>query len=270
MGFFMSVAKSAFALKENVKAMLDQYPLEQIGFLTLTFEDNIDDIKEANRRLDSLMTNYLREKLLSYILIRERQHRGAWHFHLLAVLPFDIKSKGRFEKKGRGHSFKTTNLQLLQLWKEMRDKMPLYGFGRHELLPIRKDSGSLAGYLSKYIGKHMAARKESDKGVRLISYAQGFKRAVSIRFSWHSSFYSKLRKKVQSLALNHGCHSSDEACRELGHTWGFRLFNLAGHMVRLYDAMRFNQEQSALIPWVSRVAFIDGQICNVASGEIHF
>lgn len=268
----MSVAKSSFALKENVKSLLDQYPLEQIGFMTLTFEDNIDDIKEANRRLDSLMTNYLREKLLSYILIRERQHRGAWHFHLLAVLPFDIKSKGRFQKKafGNAHSFKTSNLELLHLWQELREVMPRYGFGRHELLPIRKDSGSLSGYLSKYIGKHMAARKESDKGVRLISYAQGFKRAVATHFSWHSSFYSKLRGKVAFLARNCGCHSPAQACEELGHNWGFRLFNQAGHMVRLFDAMLFNQAQAALVPWASPVCFIDGQICNVASGEIHF
>lgn len=268
----MSVAKSSFALKENVKALLDQYPLEQIGFLTLTFEDNVDDIKEANRRLDSLMSNYLREKLLSYILIRERQHRGAWHFHLLAVLPFDIKSKGRFQKKsfGKGHSFKTSNIQLLQLWKELRDAMPRYGFGRHELLPIRKDSGSLSGYLSKYIGKHMAARKESDKGVRLISYAQGFKRAVTIRFSWHSSFYTRLRQKVQVLALNERCYSPEDALRDLGHTWGFRLFNVAAHIVRMMDITRFNLDQAHYVPWAPRVSFIDGQICNVASGEIHF
>lgn len=268
----MSVAKSAFALKENVKALLNQYSLEQIGFLTLTFEDNISDIKEANALLNSLMSNFLREKLLSYILIRERQHRGAWHFHLLAVLPFDLKSKGRFQKKafGKGYSFKTSNLELLNLWTDLREAMPRYGFGRHELLPIRKDSGSLSAYLSKYIGKHMASRKESDKGVRLISYAQGFKRAVATSFSWHSTFMTKLRKKVASIALNEGCHSPSQACKELGHTWGFRLFNQAGHMVRLFDAILFNQAQAALVPWASPVCFIDGQICNVASGELHF
>lgn len=268
----MSVAKSAFALKENVKSLLNQYSLEQIGFLTLTFEDNISDIKEANSLLNSLMSNFLREKLLSYILIRERQHRGAWHFHLLAVLPFDLKSKGRFQKKsfGKGYSFKTSNVDLLNLWAELREAMPRYGFGRHELLPIRKDSGSLSAYLSKYIGKHMAARKESDKGVRLISYAQGFKRAVATSFSWHSPFMTRLRVKVATIARNEGCNTPAQALKDLGHTWGFRLFNQAAHIVQILDISFFNRDQAHYVPWAPHVSFIDGQICNVATGETHF
>ena len=183
--------------------MLDRYGLDRIGFLTLTFPLNsdgspVDSIDEANCRLNSLMSHYLSKKLTAYILIRERQRSGAWHFHLLAVLPYDIRSKGRWTKKLKGgHSFKTTNVNLINLWADFRLAMPRYGFGRHELLPIRKDSGSVATYLSKYLGKHFEIRhaykvengSDRDRRIRLISYSRFFVRAVSSRFSWVSRFW---------------------------------------------------------------------------------
>jgi len=251
--------------------MLEQYGLNRVGFLTLTFEDDVDDVREANRRLDSLMTNFLREKLVSYVLIRERQKRGAWHFHLLAVLPFDIKSKGRFTKLPKGgYKFQTTNVNLINLWRELREAMPRYGFGRHELLPVRKDSKSVASYLSKYIGKHMSARKLIDKGVRLVSYSQGFVRAVATQFSWHSPFMSRLRKKVYHLAVVSGCSRHERAAEDLGDGWGFRLFSQAAHLVRMIDISSFNRDQAHHVPWAPHVAFVDGQICRLDSGEIQF
>lgn len=280
----MSVAKASYVLKENVQALLSQYGIERIGFLTLTFQDGVTDIKEANRRLNSLMTGYLGSQLDAYILIRERQKRGAWHFHLLAVLPFDLKDRGRWTRRPSGSfKFTTSNLRLLALWKEFREKMPLYGFGRHELLPIRKDSKALAGYLSKYIGKHMKARQDADKGVRLISYSRaiydsdgsyvsGFLRSVgsSSSFAWHSPFMSRLRKKVSHLARIEGCFSPVDALRELGHTWGFHLFKSAAHIVQMCDIAFFNRDQAHFVPWAPAVSFIDGQICRLDTGEVQF
>lgn len=263
--------------------MIDDYGLNHVGFLTLTFplDSNglpVDSIQEANRRLNSLMSNYLSTKLTAYILIRERQRSGAWHFHLLAVLPFDIRTGGIFTKKmSGGYSFKSTNVKLINLWREFREAMPRYGFGRHELLPVRKDSHSVASYLSKYLGKHFNARMEAksqgidrDKHVRLVSYSRGFVRAVSTCFSWYSRFTTKMRKKVAAIALHHGHTTPEGLLSEFGPRWGFQIFQTAAYLVSLLDAHKFNEACACLIPFSSPVAYVEGQIVQIRTGEVYF
>jgi hypothetical protein len=281
----MSVSKSAFALRENVQAFIEQFGVEKIGFLTLTFADDVPDAKEANRRLNSLMTNFLGKQIPAYILIRERQKRGSWHFHLLAALPFDVQAKGRWSKNkfGSGQKFSTANENLLGLWSSFRENMPKYGFGRHELLPVRKSGRHLASYLSKYIGKHMSSRSEADKGVRLVSisrpvfdkdgnYVSGFLRKVGsvASFGWHSPFMTKLRRKVAMVSSTFSCHSPAECLQELGKRWGYFIFREAGHLVRLCDAVHFNRDQYHHVPFAPHVFFHNGQIISSDTGEIYF
>ena len=52
--------KSAFTLGENVRRFCDLYGLQNCGFLTLTFPDNVTDHKEASRRFDNMNRRYLR------------------------------------------------------------------------------------------------------------------------------------------------------------------------------------------------------------------
>lgn len=72
-------------------------------FYTLTFKENITDVKIANKHFNKFIMrmnyNYGDFKYLSII---EFQHRGAVHYHFLCNLPY-IKSK-EIEKKW-GHGF---------------------------------------------------------------------------------------------------------------------------------------------------------------------
>jgi hypothetical protein len=52
----------------------------KIGFLTLTFADDVQCHKEATKRFNSLATNILKNKYESWIRISERQKSGRWHF----------------------------------------------------------------------------------------------------------------------------------------------------------------------------------------------
>ena len=54
--------KSAFILKESVQGLADRFPLEHLGFLTLTFRQHITDPKEAQRRLNSLLTAVIKPR----------------------------------------------------------------------------------------------------------------------------------------------------------------------------------------------------------------
>ncbi|MCB1660348.1 MAG: hypothetical protein KDI39_19165, partial [Pseudomonadales bacterium] len=48
--------KQVFALQTNINAMIAKHGLDCIGFLTLTFADDVQCHKEATKRFNSLAT----------------------------------------------------------------------------------------------------------------------------------------------------------------------------------------------------------------------
>ena len=58
--FSTSYRKSTAALEMNVKAFIETFGLDKVGFLTLTFADDVTEPKEAQRRFHSLRTNFLK------------------------------------------------------------------------------------------------------------------------------------------------------------------------------------------------------------------
>ena len=82
--------KAASALGWNVFALAQKHGLENLGFLTLTFKDHVLDVKEAQRRLNSLLTHIIKPRYQDYIGVLERQKSGRIHYHLLVVIGFDI------------------------------------------------------------------------------------------------------------------------------------------------------------------------------------
>jgi len=113
-------------------------------FLTLTFEDNIQDLKLANRmfskfiqRFNYKLTNK-KKAYLQYLGVIEFQRRGAIHYHVIIFnLPY-IKD---------------------MVYKTMRE---LWGQGRIEL-KIVKSINTLINYLSKYMVKDIENGKLSEK-----------------------------------------------------------------------------------------------------------
>jgi hypothetical protein len=102
-------------------------------FLTLTFEDNIQDLNLANDFFRKFIQRFnyklgYKKAHLQYLGIREFQKRGAIHYHLIIFnLPY-IKDR----------VYRT----IFNLW----------GQGRFELKMVKTMSG-LVGYLSKYMVK---------------------------------------------------------------------------------------------------------------------
>lgn len=169
--------------------------------MTLTFEDHLTDHKEASKRLNSFMSNFLREKISSFITVRELHKSGSWHYHLLVAFkaPICLGFRWKYAKDSKEviPVFKTATKALRTLWKDIREAAPKYGFGRSEILPVRTGKG-LAKYFSKAILQR-ALDPEKFKGIRLVSYSRNFLRSVA-RFMWHNKFTQDYRRKVKRFA----------------------------------------------------------------------
>lgn len=168
----------ASALSWNVAHLCQKFGVSRVGFLTLTFADHVLDVREASRRFNSLASHVLRVRYGHYIRVLERQKSGRIHYHLLVVLPDDIRTGADFDAFA-DRDYKSANNHLRREWAFWRKTACFYGFGRTELMPIRSDAAALGQYVGKYIGKHIGQREERDKGARLVSYAGDARMATS-------------------------------------------------------------------------------------------
>lgn len=195
------VRKAEFKVKTEVMALFKQYPLERIGFLTLTFGDDVQSHKEATKRLNSLITGVLRERYAMCIRVSERQKKGRWHFHLVVVCQQDIRRGVDFQAIKERRYKDGANAALRSEWAFWRITAKKYGFGRVELLPVKKTGEALAAYVAKYISKGFAYRQPQDKGARLYSVIGG-SRACSSRFAFYSPLATAWRQKVAMWAAS--------------------------------------------------------------------
>lgn len=190
--------KSAFILKESVQKLSDDHGIENLGFLTLTFRQHITCPKEAQKRLNSLISNVIKNRYAEYVGVMERQKSGRIHYHLLVVIGKDIRTN--FDFKGiEKRDYSSASQALRGEWSYWRSTAPKYGFGRTELLPVKSNIEAMAKYVGKYISKHIEARQAEDKGVRLVRYSRGA-RIGTTRFQFQSTGSQEWRRKVATFA----------------------------------------------------------------------
>ena len=169
--------KTACALAWNVQYMAERYDINKLGFLTLTFADHVTDSRESQSRFNSLRTHVLNFRYQAYVRVLERQKSGRIHYHLVVVLPGDIRTGFDFQRAEKG-DYKSANKLLRSEWQYWRETAKNYGFGRTELLPIKSTAEGIGRYVGKYIGKHFESRKIEDKGIRLVDYSRGARMAT--------------------------------------------------------------------------------------------
>ena len=177
-----SELKSEFALVGYIVQMVNTYGLERIGFLTLTFKENLGDAGEAQRRLNNLNRRVIGPLFPVRICVVEPQKRGAVHYHLLVVCESDIRTGVDFEGL-RSRDYRSAGKDLKNLWKILREAMPRYGFGRSELMPIRSSSEGISKYVGKYLAKGAAHRIGQFERMRMVRYSCKW-RTFSPNFSW--------------------------------------------------------------------------------------
>ena len=219
--------KSAFVLKESVHQMATLYGLENLGFLTLTFAQHITCPREAQKRLNSLISHVIKVRYLDYVGVMERQKSGRIHYHLLVALSFDIRTGFDFPAIAR-QDYSSASAALRSEWAFWRSTARKYRFGRTELLPVKSTIEAMAKYVGKYISKHIEARSPEDKGVRLVRYSKGA-RAGTTRFQFQSQGSTEWRRKVATFAqIVQDSHPEQkitelsDLTRVLGKRWAYR------------------------------------------------
>lgn len=228
--------KKTYAIRCNAEKFIEETGQNNVGFLTLTFPDRQKDHKIAAKRWHSLRTHFF-PIFGHWQLVKERTTRGYLHFHLLVDLRVNIRSGFDFELyqqaidlKDQGkpyrhierQAFRTANKELRNLWATFRQICPLYGFGRHELLPIRTTAAAAAKYVGKYVGKHQESRLEDDKGARTYARSQG-QTGVNCRIAWNSEGGKEWRRKLAQFADKQGCTDMDAIKEKFGPRWAYYL-----------------------------------------------
>lgn len=181
------------ALQLNVAGMIERHGIEHVGFLTLTFRDHVVEPKEAQRRMNSLVTHVLRPRYREVITVLERQKSGRIHYHCLVALVHDIRTGIDFAALAN-RDYRSAPEALRREWSFWRSTAKNYGFGRTELLPVRSCAQAMGKYVGKYIGKHLEARQRIDKRVRLVRYTGA--KVASTRFAWASPGAAEWRAKL--------------------------------------------------------------------------
>lgn len=218
--------KSSMILRDSIQSLSARYGLEFLGFLTLTFADHVTDPKEAQKRLNSLLSNVIKVRYREYVGVMERQKSGRIHYHLLVVLNRDIRTGFDFSSVAR-RDYSSAGDALRSEWAFWRSTARKYRFGRTELLPVKSSIEAMAKYVGKYISKHIEQRLPEDKGVRLVRYSKGA-RIGTTRFQFHSPRAAEWRRKVATFAEIIKTHKPEETVadlsdltRILGKRWAY-------------------------------------------------
>jgi hypothetical protein len=216
--------RTAFVLASEIQALAADFGIERLGFLTLTFADHVTDIREAQRRFNSLNSNVLKARYRRAIGVWERQNNRRIHFHLVVVLSADIRTGFDFAGIAK-RDYRSASPALRAEWAFWRQTARSYGFGRTELLPVKSTAEGIARYVGKYVSKHIGERSESDKGarvVRFIGYKPGDRKFCS-RFAWNTDNSWLWRQKVQAFSARHGLWSYRHLTQIFGKRWAFFL-----------------------------------------------
>jgi hypothetical protein len=248
--------KAAQTLYLNVERLVEKEckDISHLGFMTLTFPDNVTDHEQAYNRFRSFNTNYLSKSYLfgSWVCVKERQKRGAWHYHLLIDCKEDIKGSIKFAELEKCN-YASAGENLRKRWTELRNVLSKYGFGRSELLPVKSNSEAMGRYVGKYISKHIDSRDDRDKGVRLVNYSRDWVKN-SCKFAWHTDGAKEWRQKLKLWASAHGFTEFYQITESFGSDWAYKYADEIFHI------------HEAILDQTSNTK--DGQTVDTITGQV--
>lgn len=114
------------------------------SFITLTFAENITDIRIANQMFNAWRTNIKKLKPnFKYLAVPEFQKRGAVHYHILSNLGLEDKDIILKQQIKTGKAVKYSDLYDVKYWTK--------GFARVDF--IKNDYKKIYSYICKYMTK---------------------------------------------------------------------------------------------------------------------
>ncbi len=174
-----NITRSKLQCQRIAKANMEYWET----FITLTFADNVTDIKLANKRFKYFIDKVRRIKNdLRYLVVPEHQKRGAIHYHLLTNISIN-------DTKLMYNQEDNPKFKHIKYW--------LDGFNSVEF--IKGDAKKVIGYISKYMTKDVDNRFF---GQRRFFYSQN---CIVPKVSYIDSMDSRdlefLQKKIQDKEL---------------------------------------------------------------------
>jgi hypothetical protein len=261
--------KQAETLTQNILWMAETFGEERIGFLTLTLGDylaggryrNLRDRKEAQRRFHSLLTNEISKHYVCGVTITERHKNGGLHFHLAVVSKEDIRGqidfaacfppKDLYGKPEYKAECSTANKAIHREWAYWLRTTRLYGFGRHQLQPMRLNGEAMGRYLGKYLRKDWEHRLPEDKGARCVRYFGHWSKEPrregertktppnKARFGWltpRACAWREMVKQVVTVLNHNGAKIIEGNIKDiLGAKWAWK-------MAKLFQAVWFVED----------------------------
>ena len=79
--------------------------------------------------------------------------------------------------------------------------------------------------MAKYMSKHFEKREERDKGVRLVSYSQKWRKCTA-NFAWNTENSKKWRENVKRFAHLSGCEDMDDLKMKYGSNWAYVYYDV--------------------------------------------
>jgi hypothetical protein len=251
-----------------------------VGILTLTFKENLQDAKESQRRWNNLNRMINREKKFQVLVkVIEPQKRGAIHYHLIVRtfepirgnIDWDIyeqmgKASSTNEKRKLGKQLaKTAEPHLVELWGWLRKKCKSTGFGRSELMPLKKPH-HIKNYIGKYLEKDMQDNtlKKGGKnhGMRMITYGRKAPKVASKKFSWNSGRGALYRLRLKYWAQARGIKNEEEMEELFGSRWSYVIYKqvMSDHALDIYRQQDYmarhdpeNHRLTAVHPWKDQI-----------------
>ena len=213
--------KSRFVAQENIRLYIERKGINNVGVLTLTTPDSCLSVFQFQKKWHSFRTNLLKKRFPTGMWTRERQPRsGNWHAHCVVDLGRDIKTAFPFGEVQR-RIYRNVDPDLRTLWKELREKSAGHGFGRIELLPIKRSGPGAARYLTKYLGAALGSEKSFGEEKCRLFGIWGRVRFVHSRFSWVNS--RMFRKRKAWLAAHAGVTDEQGFKNLYGPRWWFLI-----------------------------------------------
>lgn len=213
----------------TIGGLIERHTVNRLAFMTLTFPKQVQDKRAAHRQWNSFASGWFRERYPEYCLVWERHRKGGLHLHIVAAVPFDVRTgfdfaawdRARRESSHgkRGAAFwaatraygASASPELRALWTDLREAARRYKFGRANCLPIKKDGDALGRYLAKYLtkGNGNSAFPREDKGKRRVEVSKAA-RVATVHFQRLNTHSWVWREKFKVWAASRGCRSVDE------------------------------------------------------------
>jgi len=266
-----AMAKRSEALYRNVDWMIKRNTLERIVFMTLTFPGRVTSYRTANKRFNSFATHFLRLHLIEWVKVPERMKSGSIHFHLIGAFPVDVRTGFDFASCGLAKKAwadgdrvlhknltaaysRSANDALRGWWALVREKAPLYGFGRCETLPVISNGEAASRYIGGYVSAEVEARRPEDKGMRMVAYSL-LEKPASIRFSWIDGPAARWRLGLGILGVLLGLTLADFPIK-FGPRWAWRVRDYVNCFVEHEDrALTFVRQIPEWADLASRLRF---------------